>query len=625
MVSRGCLALVAGTLFAAALVVIPTVDPLPDQPETTVDDTRLSGAATVGPGFEKTVPGEANLVGVEWEGDPEAEFTIERRDERGNWRVVGRTERVDALPDPGSPDTRNEPKGLVSEPVWLGEDTSAVRVRLVEGTASNLSLERVVAPAAEESSAVAGAIVSKQPGIITRAQWGADESFRLNNCPEGPQYNSELKLAVVHHTVNINNYSPDQAYQVIRSIYAYHTKSLGYCDIAYNFLVDRFGRVFEGRFGGVDKTVQGAHALAFNTKTTGIALVGNFESAVPSSAAINSLEALIAWKFGKHRVNPTTAVFYNTNGNSKHPAGAVYFPSRIVGHRDTWSTVCPGRFLFNRLPEIRASVISRVYNAPPAVFPAWQPVVGQPKAMGISAFGSLYPAGGQPWFPLTGYWPGWDIVRDIELRPDGGGAYVLDGFGGVRAYGNAPALSGLPYFGFDIARDLVVIPGTTSGYVLDGWGAIHAFGGAPVLRAGGYWRGWNIARRMALAPGGAYVLTGWGSIHAATQGGLGPAPVGGGPYWPGWDIARDIEVRPGVPGAYLLDGFGGVYALGGAPAVGSPYFGKDRAVALSFVDGQAGGWVADRLGGIAAFGGAPTLTRAATPFPEGIRAFSMQP
>jgi hypothetical protein len=499
-----------------------------------------------------------------------------------------------------------------------------VRVRLVEGTARDLALQRVVAPPSEESSAVAGATTPNPPGIIPRAGWGADEGLRLANCPEGPQYDPRLDMAVVHHTDNTNGYSPDGAVQIIRSIYAYHTRSLGYCDIAYNFLIDRFGRVFEGRFGGVNRVVHGAHAIGFNTNTVGVAFIGNFDGGPPPAFAVDSAEALIAHKFGLHRVDPALNVIYHTAGNDKWAPGPVFMP-RIVGHRDTWFTGCPGNGAQALLPGMRASVFARVYTAPPDRFPGWFGVPGQPKAMGVSGFGSLYPSGGQPWLWLASYWPGWDIVRDIEVIPGGGGAYVLDAYGGVHTYGSAPRLAGVPYFGFNVARDLIVISGTRSGYVLDAWGGIHAFGGAPPLRSGGYWPGWDIARKMARAPGGAYVLTGWGSVFRASQGASRPAALGGGPYWPGWDIARDIEVRSGVPGAYVLDGFGGVYALGGAPAVGGPYFGRDVAVGLSFVSGRPGGWVADRLGGISPFGGAPALSRAGTPFPDGIRAFDMQP
>ena len=116
------------------------------------------------------------------------------------------------------------------------------------------------------------------PAIVPRSVWGADESIRRN----APQYGSPVRLAIVHHTAGPNDYSPSQAAAIMRGIQLYHVKSNGWNDIGYNFLVDRFGTVYEGRYGGIDRDVVGAHARGFNTGSVGVAVIGTFETAKPA-------------------------------------------------------------------------------------------------------------------------------------------------------------------------------------------------------------------------------------------------------------------------------------------------------------------------------------------------------
>ena len=80
-----------------------------------------------------------------------------------------------------------------------------------------------------------------------------------------------MKLAAVHHTVNSNSYSPNQVDALVRGIQAYHMDTLGYCDIAYNFLISRTGQVYEGRAGGVSKAVSAASAIRSTTNASSTA------------------------------------------------------------------------------------------------------------------------------------------------------------------------------------------------------------------------------------------------------------------------------------------------------------------------------------------------------------------
>jgi lysozyme len=216
-------------------------------------------------------------------------------------------------------------------------------------------------------------------------------------------------------------------------------------------------------------------------------------------------------------------------------------------------------------------------------------------------------------------------VRGIALQSNGTAGYILDGYGGIHAFGGAPAITGYAYWrGWNIARAIALRPDGVSGYVLDGWGGIHPFGGAPAIKGFAYWPGWDIARAMVLRPDGVsgYVLDGYGGVHP-----FGGAPaVNGFAYWPGWDIARAMVLRPDGVSGYVLDGWGGVHPFGGAPAVkGFAYWpGWDIARGLVLAsDGNNtnmpadSGWVLDGWGGVHPFGGAPSVSFAQTAYYPG--------
>ena len=129
--------------------------------------------------------------------------------------------------------------------------------------------------------------------------------------------------------------------------------SEGWRDIGYNFLIDKCGTIYEGRAGGVTHPVLGAHTLGFNTDSSGIALLGTFSKANPSTAAVHALESLAAWKLSLSGVNAKSSVILLSKGSDKFPAGHhVRFPA-ISGHRDAFTTDCPGSRLYRQLPTIR--------------------------------------------------------------------------------------------------------------------------------------------------------------------------------------------------------------------------------------------------------------------------------
>jgi uncharacterized protein with LGFP repeats len=194
-----------------------------------------------------------------------------------------------------------------------------------------------------------------RPGIYGRAAWGADEALR--KAP--PQYNRTLQQMHVHHTVSRNDYTRAAVPALIRGMYWYHTQALGWNDIGYNFLIDRFGRIWEGRYGGDGNLVRGAHTLGFNYNSFGVSLIGNFERRYPSRYAVRALVRLAAWKLDYYRLRPAGVVTEVSQGSDLFPAGTTVTLPVIDGHRQTNQTACPGRYLFAKLPVIRTRAQTR--------------------------------------------------------------------------------------------------------------------------------------------------------------------------------------------------------------------------------------------------------------------------
>ncbi|HEU5038286.1 MAG TPA: FG-GAP-like repeat-containing protein [Nocardioides sp.] len=186
---------------------------------------------------------------------------------------------------------------------------------------------------------LSAATFTPKPQIFSRAQWGADERMR----DKGSLHYFEVHAGFVHHTVNANDYSRAEVPAILRSIYAYHTQSRGWSDIGYNFLVDRFGRIWEGRYGGIDRPVVGAHTLNYNDYAFAMSAIGNYDIKQPSQAMVQAYGALFAWKLSLHGVDASS---------TKQWVGSRYFEA-INGHRDAASTACPGRYLYAKIPEIR--------------------------------------------------------------------------------------------------------------------------------------------------------------------------------------------------------------------------------------------------------------------------------
>lgn len=228
------------------------------------------------------------------------------------------------------------------------------------------------------------------PAIINRAQWGADEAMKCGN----PRYDMGIRAGVVHHTAGSNEYAPQDSAGIVRSIYEYHTRTLGWCDLAYNALVDKYGQVFEGRAGGMNRPVEGAHTGGFNRDTWGVAMMGNFEAVPPTPIQLRTTGRLLGWRLGLDRVDPRGRVVLASSGGSfaRFPIGATPALPAIFTHRDVGATECPGNAAYALMDRIRD--IAARFNDPPgpedlaeslrggAIFARWESMGGMNSPLG---------------------------------------------------------------------------------------------------------------------------------------------------------------------------------------------------------------------------------------------------
>ncbi|MEW2260571.1 peptidoglycan recognition protein [Streptomyces sp. NPDC047869] len=192
-----------------------------------------------------------------------------------------------------------------------------------------------------------------RPRILSRSVW-LDPAAAPRSQPP-PRYDDKVVAVFVHHTDSPNRYDCADAPRIIRALYAGQTGSRSWDDIGYNFLVDRCGTIYEGRAGGVDRPVTGAHTQGFNHRTAGIAALGTFTAGVPVPRAMtDAIAALAAWKLGLADVDPRAgAHLVSSNGHSRFKAGAATTLPAVAGHNEGFMTTCPGAALTARLPEIR--------------------------------------------------------------------------------------------------------------------------------------------------------------------------------------------------------------------------------------------------------------------------------
>jgi hypothetical protein len=511
-------------------------------------------AATIATVPTVATPSPTSHLGVRWIGDDDVDVEVELR-----WRAGAGAwsdwEHVHVSDDLGDPARRVRLSDLL-----LVDDATEVQVE-VHGPGEVGSLKVVAIDTRHGPrplrvvGAAAGAATNPdahiaQPDVISRAEWEADESLR-----SGTPSHASIEKMSIHHTVTGNN-DPDPA-ATVRAIYAYHTQSNGWNDIGYNFLVDHRGRIYEGRWArtyakgeeptGEDKNgdgVVGAHTGGHNTGTVGVALLGTYSTAAPPSAAVRSLEGLLAWEADRHAIDATGTTKWN-DGSTK---------PTIIGHRDAKPTSCPGDELYAQLPQIRRTVADAVAAANATVTNTGYWTLGRDG--NVYAFGEATSSTPAIAAPLIA------PVVSIAPTPTGDGYWILSSNGRITPHGDA---------GFY---------GSTEAMALN----------APVARleptptGDGYW---------VLGRDGGVFSFGDAAFHGSTGAMKLNAPV------------ISMAATPAGGGYWLLAADGGVFTFGDGAFYGSTGAMKLNAPVVSMAPHPSGGgyWLQARDGGIFSFGG----------------------
>lgn len=342
--------LVVATLIGTLLAIVPR-PALAATPVATVEEV----SATPGTAADSVEP--FSMIGLTWQGTSETAPPLEVL-VGGAWkRLYEAGEATDVGPDEGTAEAgavEEEGTEYFTDPVWV-ESATGWRVLPRAGVRSvTVHLIRTrteLRPVLDVGRAGAAPAPHDGPTIQPRSSWGA-------KAPTGSiSTATTLRMAVVHHTAGSNDYTQAQVPGIIAGIQSYH-QSLGWSDIGYNFLVDKWGRIWEGRAGSIGGPVVGAHAAGANTGSVGVSLLGNYVSVAPPAQAIQAIGEVIGWKFALHGVDPNGTTTLTGDGSNKFPVGRTVTLPTIVGHRDVGQTTCPG-LVQNHLGTIRKIAAQR--------------------------------------------------------------------------------------------------------------------------------------------------------------------------------------------------------------------------------------------------------------------------
>ena len=592
---RFCMrSLIVLSTLAAVQVVRPQL--ALSEPTTRYDHVELPDASDHAVGVDTQFP--VSHIGVGWNGDKDAGIEVAWRHMGGTWSPWTSMESDAPLHD-----------DLQSGDLLVSVDATRVAVRVLSGRADNIKLSLIDTIHGERhlqanwgttTTAPAGAS-TPAPSIKSRAEWGADESIRRGNPSFAP-----VHKFVVHHTATANN-DPDPA-ATVRAIEVFHVRDRGWDDIAYNYLIDSSGQIYEGRYSrpyapgepitaddGHGNGVIGAHVAGYNVGSIGISLIGNYSLATPSPEMIASLKYLIGWQADRLGIDPLGST------EVTRPDGSTFASATVVGHRDLpSSTDCPGENVHNQLTDIRLGAAPYVTS------------VGRATGSGYwvaGVDGSVTSFGGAAFYgSLVGKKINGQIVA-LRATPTGRGYWLLGSDGGIFTFGDAG------FFGSTgstrLNAPIISFESTPTGrgyWLVAGDGGIFTFGDAAFFGSTGSMRLNAPVVTMASTPTGRgyWLVAGDGGIFtfgdAVFRGSTGSmrlnAPV------LGMDASSDGR------GYWLVAADGGVFTfntpyLGSIPGLGLRSFAGSRQL-VSTENGN-GYYILGNDGGVFTFGQAPFL------------------
>ena len=306
----------------------------------------------------------------------------------GMWSAWQAFELEDDAVTPGSPDAQRQRGGTA--PLYVGDADAAqlsfavqatpgpdgMRLVLIDAGDAPVSADvagRIPGTSATAAAGSASAAASAgglqadaplTPFVITREQWGARQPSCASTIGSG------LVGAVVHHTAGSNDYATvADAMAQIRGDQRYHIEDKGWCDIGYNFLVDKWGNIYEGRDDSLTRPVVGSHTGGANTGAVGVAMLGTYTTETPSAATQASVAQIIGWRLGAYGIDPTGTRTYIAADGSKFPLGSSQTLPVVAGHRDFGATECPGDAGYALLPSLRtaAATVAAQPGIPPDI------------------------------------------------------------------------------------------------------------------------------------------------------------------------------------------------------------------------------------------------------------------
>jgi hypothetical protein len=376
----------AVVVFVVPGVSLADVPPPPDQGSFAIPDSEDSNGVWIAPAVEVTT----TAVGVSWEPGTDPGSVAVRASENGtDWGPWINLDTDNRDHGPDGPTAEAQGSRPASDPIYVGRveyvqfrgnGSDGIQAEWVETAGRRMNILDRVSHFFDrltwgERNPVAA--LTDVPPMVTRAEWGGDACIGPE--PHELEFADRVQTIFVHHTNhggNENGYSSNEVKELIAAICTYHVQVREFWDIGYNFLIDKYGVIYEGRRGGVDSTVIGAHTGGFNSYSTGIGFIGDHGSFAPTPAAQEAFTRLAAWKLDVHHVDPNATVTLESLESTLYPEGQMVTFRTVAGHRDAASTACPGNACYSLINPLRAAVAPiggpKIYGG----WPASEPIEG---------------------------------------------------------------------------------------------------------------------------------------------------------------------------------------------------------------------------------------------------------